>query len=139
MTASQGVTSLRTRDDVPLTEDRHRRAPLLVVVDAVIITVSGRRYLSDDAHPGINRAASRLTTTLFSLIVLGLVALISTVDRQWRCRASVTRAAVIDTGALRQLCDDTALGHQLSLILIDALFNRLQTTRIRLLDLHPQS
>lgn len=47
---------------------------------------------------------------------------------------------MIDTGALRQLCDDdTALGHQLSLILIDALFNRLQTTRIRLLDLHPQS
>lgn len=53
---------------------------LLVVVDAVIITVSGRKYLSDDDHPGRSGAASWLITTLFSLIVLGLVALISTVD-----------------------------------------------------------
>jgi hypothetical protein len=53
---------------------------ILVVVDAVIITISGRRYLKDDAHPGVSLAASWLTTTLFSLIVLGLVALISTID-----------------------------------------------------------
>lgn len=53
---------------------------LLVVIDAVIITISGRRYLSDDDHPGRSVAASWLITTLFSLIVLGLVALISTVD-----------------------------------------------------------
>ena len=53
---------------------------LLVVIDAVIITISGRKYLSDDEHPGTSIAASWLTTTLFSLIVLGLVALISTVD-----------------------------------------------------------
>ncbi|GGU50338.1 hypothetical protein [Lentzea flava] len=53
---------------------------LLVIVDAVIITISGRKYLNDDAHPGISLAASWLTTTLFSLIVLGLVALISTID-----------------------------------------------------------
>lgn len=53
---------------------------LLVVIDAVIITISGRKYLSDDDHPGVSLAASWLTTTLFTLIVLGLVALISTVD-----------------------------------------------------------
>jgi hypothetical protein len=53
---------------------------LLVIIDAVIITVSGRKYLNDEAHPGISLAASWLTTTLFSLIVLGLVALISTID-----------------------------------------------------------
>jgi CRP-like cAMP-binding protein len=48
-----------------------------------------------------------------------------------------TRAAVVDTGALRVLADeDPALGYQLSLILIDALLNRLQATRIRLLDLY---
>lgn len=53
---------------------------LLVLLDAVIITISGRRYLSDDDHPGRSVAASWLTTTLFTLIVLGLVALVSTVD-----------------------------------------------------------
>jgi hypothetical protein len=53
---------------------------LLVAVDAVIITISGRRYLGDDANRGMSVAASWLTTTLFTLIVLGLVALISTVD-----------------------------------------------------------
>ena len=59
---------------------------------------------------------------------------------RWHFGATVvtpTRAAVIDTGALRQLADDDpALGYQLSLILIDALLNRLQATRIRLLDLY---
>jgi hypothetical protein len=53
---------------------------LLVVIDAVVVTISGRKYLSDDDHPGRSAAASWLTTTLFSLIVLGLVAVISTVD-----------------------------------------------------------
>lgn len=53
---------------------------LLVVIDAVIITIGGRKYLGDDDHPGRSVAASWLTTTLFALIVLGLVALISTVD-----------------------------------------------------------
>jgi hypothetical protein len=53
---------------------------LLVVVDAVVVTISGRKYLGDDDHPGRSVAASWLTTTLFSLIVLGLVAVISTVD-----------------------------------------------------------
>ncbi|SFR02109.1 hypothetical protein SAMN04488564_10249 [Lentzea waywayandensis] len=53
---------------------------LLVIVDAVIITISGRRYLNDRDHPGLSVAASWLTTTLFSLIVLGLVALISTIE-----------------------------------------------------------
>ncbi|MFC3890820.1 hypothetical protein ACFOWZ_04990 [Lentzea rhizosphaerae] len=53
---------------------------LLVVIDAVVVTISGRKYLSDDDHPGRSVAASWLTTTLFSLIVLGLVAVISTVD-----------------------------------------------------------
>ena len=59
---------------------------------------------------------------------------------RWHFGATVvspTRAAVVDTGALRGLADeDPALGYQLSLILIDALLNRLQATRIRLLDLY---
>ncbi|HEX7304707.1 MAG TPA: cyclic nucleotide-binding domain-containing protein [Lentzea sp.] len=58
---------------------------------------------------------------------------------RWHFGASVVsaaRAAVIDTGAVRRLADeDPALGYQLSLILVDALLNRLQATRIRLLDL----
>ncbi len=53
---------------------------LLVLLDAVIITISGRKYLDDDEHPGRGAAAGWLATTLFTLIVLGLVALISTVD-----------------------------------------------------------
>ena len=53
---------------------------LLVLIDAAIITISGRKYLNDEAHPGVSLAVSWLTTTLFSLIVLGLVALISTID-----------------------------------------------------------
>ncbi|MDX8141558.1 hypothetical protein SK854_05500 [Lentzea sp. BCCO 10_0061] len=53
---------------------------LLVVVDAAIITISGRKYLGNAANRGMSVAASWLTTTLFILIVLGLVALVSTVD-----------------------------------------------------------
>lgn len=59
---------------------------------------------------------------------------------RWHFGATVvspTRAAVVETGALRMLADeDPALGYQLSLILIEALLNRLQATRIRLLDLY---
>ena len=58
---------------------------------------------------------------------------------RWHFGATVvspTRAVVVDTAALRDLAgDDPAFGYQLSLILIDALLNRLQATRIRLLDL----
>ena len=58
---------------------------------------------------------------------------------RWHFGATVvspTRAVVVDTAALRDLSgDDPAFGYQLSLILIDALLNRLQATRIRLLDL----
>jgi len=59
---------------------------------------------------------------------------------RWHFGATIvspTRAAVVDTGALRALADeDPALGYQLSLILINALLNRLQATRMRLLDLY---
>jgi CRP-like cAMP-binding protein len=59
---------------------------------------------------------------------------------RWHFGATIvspTRAAVVDTAALRTLADeDPALGYQLSLILIDALLNRLQATRMRLLDLY---
>ena len=59
---------------------------------------------------------------------------------RWHFGATVaapTRAAVVDAGALRMLADeDPVLGYQLSLILLDALLNRLQATRIRLLDLY---
>jgi CRP/FNR family cyclic AMP-dependent transcriptional regulator len=59
---------------------------------------------------------------------------------RWHFGATVvspTRAVVVDTAALRQLADeDPALGYQLSLVLLGALLNRLQATRIRLLDLY---
>ncbi|MCX2951460.1 cyclic nucleotide-binding domain-containing protein [Lentzea sp. NEAU-D7] len=58
---------------------------------------------------------------------------------RWHFGATVvspTRAVVVDTAALRNLADeDPAFGYQLSLILVDALLNRLQATRTRLLDL----
>jgi CRP-like cAMP-binding protein len=50
---------------------------------------------------------------------------------------SPTTAIAVDAAELRKLADaDPALGYRLSLILIEALLNRLQATRIRLLDLH---
>lgn len=59
---------------------------------------------------------------------------------RWHFGASVvspTRALVIDTSELRALAEaDPSLGYQLSLVLVDALLNRLQATRIRLLDLY---
>ncbi|MFJ8962620.1 cyclic nucleotide-binding domain-containing protein [Lentzea sp. NPDC102401] len=59
---------------------------------------------------------------------------------RWHFGATVvspTRAVVVDTAALRRLADeDPALGYQLSLALINALVNRLQATRGRLLDLY---
>lgn len=53
---------------------------LLVIADAAIITISGRRYLATNSHRGTSIAAGWLTTSLFMLIVLGLVALLSAVD-----------------------------------------------------------
>jgi len=59
---------------------------------------------------------------------------------RWHFGATVvspTTAVVIDASELRKLADaDPALGYRLALILIDALLNRLQATRTRLLDLH---
>ena len=49
---------------------------------------------------------------------------------------SATRAAVIDTGQLRALADaDPEFGYRLSQILVEALLNRLQATRMRLLEI----
>ncbi|GLY49840.1 cyclic nucleotide-binding domain-containing protein [Lentzea sp. NBRC 102530] len=62
---------------------------------------------------------------------------------RWHFGAGVvspTRAAVVDTAELRRLADeDPALGYQLSLVLLDAVLNRLQATRTRLVDLHRSS
>jgi len=59
---------------------------------------------------------------------------------RWHFGATVvrpTRAVVMDTDRLRVLAqEDTALGYRLSTALLDALLNRLQGTRIRLLDLY---
>lgn len=50
---------------------------------------------------------------------------------------TTTTAVVVDAEELRKLADaDPALGYRFSLILIEALLNRLQATRTRLLDLH---
>ena len=54
---------------------------VLVAVDAVIIYRSGLRYLADSyADTASAKSMARLVTTLFSLAVLGVLALISVVD-----------------------------------------------------------
>jgi hypothetical protein len=54
---------------------------LLVVVDGQIIYRSGRRYLEDSyGDPAAGASMTRLVTVLFHLAVLGLLALLSTVD-----------------------------------------------------------
>jgi CRP-like cAMP-binding protein len=59
---------------------------------------------------------------------------------RWHFGASVvspTSAVVVDAVELRKLADaDPVLGYQLTRILLGALLNRLQATRIRLLDLY---
>ena len=59
---------------------------------------------------------------------------------RWHFGATVvspTTAVVVDAEELRKLVDaDPVLGYRLSLILVEALVNRLQATRTRLLDLH---
>lgn len=53
----------------------------LVAVDAVIIYRSGLRYLTDSYADAVSaKSMARLVTTLFSLAVLGVLALISTVN-----------------------------------------------------------
>jgi CRP/FNR family cyclic AMP-dependent transcriptional regulator len=48
-----------------------------------------------------------------------------------------TRALVLDAGQLRALIEtDPALGYRLTRILLETLVNRLQATRLRLLDLY---
>lgn len=61
---------------------------------------------------------------------------------RWHFGATVvspTRAVVVDAVKLRELADaDPELGYRVALVMVGALVNRLQTTRIRLLDLqHP--
>lgn len=54
---------------------------VLVAVDAVIIYRSGLRYLADSYADTVSaKSMARLVTTLFSFAVLGVLALISTVD-----------------------------------------------------------
>ena len=59
---------------------------------------------------------------------------------RWHFGATVvspTRALVFDAARLRALADeDPSLGYRLSLVLSEALLTRLQSTRLRLLDLY---
>lgn len=59
---------------------------------------------------------------------------------RWHFGATVvspTRAVVFDAARLRALADeDPALGYRLSLVLTEALITRLQSTRLRLVDLY---
>ena len=62
---------------------------------------------------------------------------------RWHFGATVvspTRAVVVDAVKLRELADaDPELGYRVALVMVGALANRLQTTRIRLLDLQGPS
>jgi len=53
---------------------------VLVLVDGQLIYRSGRRYLQEVYKPDAARSMMQLVTVLFSLVVLGLLALISMVD-----------------------------------------------------------
>ncbi len=59
---------------------------------------------------------------------------------RWHFGATVvspTRAIAWDAARLRELAEeDPALGYRLSLVLAEAMLNRLQSTRLRLLDLY---
>ncbi|AXB44419.1 hypothetical protein [Amycolatopsis albispora] len=56
-------------------------ATLLVVVDGQIIYRSGRRYLEHSyGDPAAGASMTRLITVLFHLAVLGVLALLSTID-----------------------------------------------------------
>jgi hypothetical protein len=53
---------------------------LLVLVDGQIIYRNGRRYLQQSAPNASAESVTRLVTVLFHLVVLGVLALISTID-----------------------------------------------------------
>jgi hypothetical protein len=53
---------------------------LLVLVDGQIIYRNGRRYLQQSAPNASAESLTRLVTVLFHLVVLGVLALISTID-----------------------------------------------------------
>ncbi|MEV8438715.1 Crp/Fnr family transcriptional regulator [Actinosynnema sp. NPDC051121] len=59
---------------------------------------------------------------------------------RWHFGATVvspTRAVVFEAARLRALAEeDPALGYRLSLVITEAMLNRLQSTRLRLLDLY---
>ncbi|SFR03031.1 Cyclic nucleotide-binding domain-containing protein [Lentzea waywayandensis] len=61
---------------------------------------------------------------------------------RWHFGATVvspTRAVVVDAVRLRELADaDPELGYRVALVMLETLVERLQTTRIRLLDLQRQ-
>ncbi|MEU3645254.1 cyclic nucleotide-binding domain-containing protein [Lentzea sp. NPDC034063] len=61
---------------------------------------------------------------------------------RWHFGATVvspTRAVMVDAVRLRELADaDPELGYRVALVMVGALVERLQTTRIRLLDLQRQ-
>lgn len=61
---------------------------------------------------------------------------------RWHFGATVvspTRAVVVDAVRLRELAEaDPELGYRVTLVMVETLVERLQTTRIRLLDLQRQ-
>ena len=52
----------------------------LILIDGQLIYRSGRRYLQEVYKPEAARSMMQLVTVLFSLVVLGLLALISLID-----------------------------------------------------------
>lgn len=53
---------------------------VLVLIDGQLIYRSGRRYLQEFYKPETARSMMQLVTVLFSLVVLGMLALISLID-----------------------------------------------------------
>lgn len=70
---------------------------LLVLVDGYIIYRSGRAYLRRVYEPEAARSIIQLVTVLFHLVVLGVLALISTinVDAEFSVRSIVARLGVV--------------------------------------------
>lgn len=53
---------------------------VLILIDGQLIYRSGRRYLQEVYKPDAARSMMQLVTVLFTLVVLGLLALISLID-----------------------------------------------------------
>jgi hypothetical protein len=98
---------------------------LLVAVDAVIVFRSGRAYL-DEAYrdPRASRSMVQLVTVLFCLVVLGVLALISTIDID---AGGTTQTVVVKLGIVLLVL---AAAHAAAITILSHMRDRLRDEQI---------